>query len=258
MIETCDEPELHRTACGGEDDGNGLSCRHRGPGREVVVEGDDDRDIAADEISRHCRQLVDLTRRAIIDGDVSALDQAHFAQAAAESILRRQHIIKDADHRMVRPRRRDTHREVLLLRRSSDRPRCAAPPRSDMNSRRLIAPPRLQDRASYRIKQQRWKGPCPLWVKSRHVQRKRSCPLYPRKRTYTWPEPPVRQGDAAIRCGLLACAARAWFWPLAFSLWHAAVAFSLVEALAFLFEARASGAPRATHRLAVAWCRYIY
>jgi hypothetical protein len=24
---------------------------------------------------------------------------------------------------------------------------------------------------------------CPLWVKSRHVQRKRSCPLYPRKRT---------------------------------------------------------------------------
>ena len=25
---------------------------------------------------------------------------------------------------------------------------------------------------------------CPLWVKSRHVQRKRSCPLYPRKRTF--------------------------------------------------------------------------
>ena len=24
---------------------------------------------------------------------------------------------------------------------------------------------------------------CPLWVKSRHVQRKRSCPLYPQKRT---------------------------------------------------------------------------
>ena len=26
-------------------------------------------------------------------------------------------------------------------------------------------------------------SPCPLWVKSRHVQRKMSCPLYPRKRT---------------------------------------------------------------------------
>ena len=27
------------------------------------------------------------------------------------------------------------------------------------------------------------KSRCPLWVKSRHVQRRRSCPLYPRKRT---------------------------------------------------------------------------
>jgi hypothetical protein len=26
-------------------------------------------------------------------------------------------------------------------------------------------------------------SPCPLWVKSRHVQRKRACPLYPRKQT---------------------------------------------------------------------------
>ena len=26
--------------------------------------------------------------------------------------------------------------------------------------------------------------PCPLWVKSRHVQRKTLCPLYPRKRTF--------------------------------------------------------------------------
>jgi hypothetical protein len=34
------------------------------------------------------------------------------------------------------------------------------------------------------------------------------CPLYPQKRTYTWQEPPVRQSDAAISCGLLACAAR--------------------------------------------------
>src|SRR5262245_51728011 len=27
-------------------------------------------------------------------------------------------------------------------------------------------------------------GRCPLWVKSRHVQCKRPCPLYPRKQTY--------------------------------------------------------------------------
>ena len=36
------------------------------------------------------------------------------------------------------------------------------------------------DAQSYQI---RVPTPCPLWVKSRHVQRKRSCPLYPQKRT---------------------------------------------------------------------------
>jgi len=34
---------------------------------------------------------------------------------------------------------------------------------------------------------------CPLWVKSRHVQRKTLCPLYPRKRTYA-----VQTGTSAI------------------------------------------------------------
>src|SRR5690242_10966928 len=31
--------------------------------------------------------------------------------------------------------------------------------------------------------------PCPLWVISRHLQRKIACPLYPRKRTFAlhWP-----------------------------------------------------------------------
>ena len=30
---------------------------------------------------------------------------------------------------------------------------------------------------------------CPLWVNSGHVQRKTSCPLYPRKRTYAAHKP---------------------------------------------------------------------
>ena len=33
------------------------------------------------------------------------------------------------------------------------------------------------------IEQPRQRAPCPLWVKSRYVQRKQACPLYPRKRT---------------------------------------------------------------------------
>src|SRR5512139_2237861 len=69
----------------------------------------------------------------------------------------------------------------------------------------------------------------------------------PRKRTYTWSAPPARQGDAAISCGLLACATRRSLWPLAF--------FALARGFAFSFEARTSAIPpRTTHRLAVAWC----
>ena len=35
----------------------------------------------------------------------------------------------------------------------------------------------------YRMMRWCWKSPCPLWVKSRHLQCKRSCPLHPQKRT---------------------------------------------------------------------------
>src|SRR5262249_37497762 len=59
----------------------------------------------------------------------------------------------------------------------------ATPPASvTMNSRRLIASPAAQHWVSYRLNLAFWKGSCPLWVKSRHVQRTSSCPLYPRKR----------------------------------------------------------------------------
>jgi len=61
----------------------------------------------------------------------------------------------------------------------------AVQPKSVMNSRRLIASPEAQDKASHRTKLAYWKGlverpgKCPLWVKSGHVRRKRRCPLYP-------------------------------------------------------------------------------
>jgi hypothetical protein len=68
-----------------------------------------------------------------------------------------------------------------------------APLKSEMKSRRLIGPPSLKTR--HRIGSNwQWESagcgfrpdsvPCPLWVKSRHVQRKRSRPLYPQKRTF--------------------------------------------------------------------------
>ena len=56
-----------------------------------------------------------------------------------------------------------------------------------MNSRRLIASPEAQDTASYRLKPALGRGTlrrrCPLWVISGHMQCKKACQLYPRKRT---------------------------------------------------------------------------
>src|SRR5215813_384313 len=46
----------------------------------------------------------------------------------------------------------------------------------------------LGSRNIARWQRRRWlfgRGPCPLWVKSRHVQRAKACPLYPRKRHQT-------------------------------------------------------------------------
>src|SRR5262245_13337146 len=54
-----------------------------------------------------------------------------------------------------------------------------------MKSRRLIAGPKFQDKASYQLKLAHWKGAgcevsrCPLWVKSGRARRKKACPLYP-------------------------------------------------------------------------------
>ena len=49
------------------------------------------------------------------------------------------------------------------------------------NLRRCISPP--VRRATLNLKASTLRSQCPLWVKSRHVQCKRPCPLYPQKRT---------------------------------------------------------------------------
>ena len=72
----------------------------------------------------------------------------------------------------------------------------APPLMSVMRSRRLIASPKAQDKASCRLKIAHWKRPgavlcvtanfdreCPLWVKSGHSSASALCPLYPQKRT---------------------------------------------------------------------------
>src|SRR5262249_25666574 len=55
----------------------------------------------------------------------------------------------------------------------------AAPPSNRMNSRRFIAALDAQDASSYRLKPGSLRDVrCPLWVKSRHVQRNSQCLLW--------------------------------------------------------------------------------
>jgi hypothetical protein len=56
----------------------------------------------------------------------------------------------------------------------------AAPPISEMNSRRLIVVARDAQETILAVEADGLKGPnCPLWVISGHSRRKKPCPLYP-------------------------------------------------------------------------------
>jgi hypothetical protein len=52
-----------------------------------------------------------------------------------------------------------------------------------MNWRRFMQPPRPRSAHRIELGNSAGRGQCPLLVRSRHLRRKRSCPLYPRKRT---------------------------------------------------------------------------
>jgi enamine deaminase RidA (YjgF/YER057c/UK114 family) len=45
------------------------------------------------------------------------------------------------------------------------------------------------------------RSPCPLWVKSRHLRRNKSCPLYPQQRTCTVQLGPEIGFSRAVRVG---------------------------------------------------------
>ena len=104
-IETGDMTHSDGIGRGSEDDRNDLGGRDRRPGGDVAAAGQDDRDLAADEIGRQCRQPIVLTLGpAIFDGQVAALDEARVAQAPVESRhiprpIRRRHAVKRANHR---------------------------------------------------------------------------------------------------------------------------------------------------------------
>src|SRR5262249_47344716 len=71
----------------------------------------------------------------------------------------------------------------LLLRTRRDRPRSCRSNKPNKVAPPHYRPPRLGQQivATFTLAQE--EGRCPLWVKSRHMQRNTPCPLYPRKRT---------------------------------------------------------------------------
>jgi hypothetical protein len=83
-VEARDKPSSNGS--GRKNDRNGLSSRDRRSHTVEVAADQDDCDLAADEISRHCRHPIKLTLGpAILDRNVSALVEAAFAEAAAET-----------------------------------------------------------------------------------------------------------------------------------------------------------------------------
>jgi hypothetical protein len=99
---------------GRENDRNGLGRRYCRPHADYAATCEENRDLTANEIGRHCRQWIELTiRPTILDGDVAALDEARFAQASIVRPFRRRHAKKRSDH---------WHRRLLDVR--SERPRC--------------------------------------------------------------------------------------------------------------------------------------
>src|SRR4030095_5991651 len=91
----------------------------------------------------------------------------------------------------VRPRGRFSRYAKVYRKDNSSRYRrllcsCRKRPRLRTTPTRAAGSSEAQDKASHRLNVQR-KGasdrPRPLWVKSKHSRRKKSCPLYPRKQT---------------------------------------------------------------------------
>jgi hypothetical protein len=125
LVEAGDKASRNWVNAGGEDNRNGLrGPYHRSHGGCVAAD-QHDCDAATDEIDRHPGHPVIMTLGpAILDGDVAALDEAGFGQAAAkcDHVLRpfrRRRAVEDSDHR---------HR---LLRTRRERPRSRAAEKRD-------------------------------------------------------------------------------------------------------------------------------
>ena len=133
---------------------------------------------------RHRQLIISTLCPPIFDRHVPVLDVTGFAQASTK---RAEIVTRQFKRRKVK---KPNHRRRRLLRVRSERPsgcRASSTFYEVATSHWCPVAARIQARTSYRLKSAKWKGAqrsqCPLWVKSRHVQCKTPCPLYPRKQT---------------------------------------------------------------------------
>src|SRR6516164_8462682 len=84
-VEARDKPSSDRIGSGRKNNWNGSGRRHRRTHAVEVAADQDHCDFAANEIGRQGRHPIELTLGpAILNGNVSALDEAQFTQAAPE------------------------------------------------------------------------------------------------------------------------------------------------------------------------------
>jgi hypothetical protein len=130
-VQAGNEPDLNRIGASDEDNGNRTGCSLGGYRRLAVCSNHGD--LAANQIGRQCRQTIIMTLGpAVFDRDVPTLGIADFSQALPKRgqemcILLGRPDIKKPNHR---------HAGCCAPAASGD---AAAPPMTDMNSRRLMA-----------------------------------------------------------------------------------------------------------------------
>src|SRR5262249_24787440 len=121
-VEAGDKASRNRVDAGGEDNRNGLRGPYHRPHGGCVAADQHDCDAATDEIDRQPGHPVIMALGpTILHGDLAALDEARFGQAAAKCghvfrPFRRRHAVQDSDH---------WHRRLLCAGRERPRRRAA-------------------------------------------------------------------------------------------------------------------------------------
>src|SRR5262245_42609678 len=172
-IKTGNESEPDRVGSRFKDDRNCRGRRLRHNCRLSRSRGNH-RDLTMNKISQHRRQPINSFLRPVeFYSDVTTIDVPGFAQPFEKG--RRLWLVILGRSDVDKP----DHWQCRLLSLSRKRPRCRNPTnKADKFPSSHGSPLGRNVRMGEHIIE-KGRCPCPLWVKSRHMQRKTACPLYP-------------------------------------------------------------------------------